>query len=169
VGIAAVQMSRAYGMRVLATGGSERGRQLVRDQGVHEVFDHHAEGYLHDILAATEGRGVDVILEMAAHLNLAKDLGLLARNGRVVVIGNRAPVEINARMLMATDGAILGMLYTGLPDKVRTSIHAAIAAGLANGSLQPVVGQELPLREAPRAHELLLAGGGAHGKMVLKP
>jgi NADPH2:quinone reductase len=169
VGIAAVQLSLAYGMRTLATGGTARGRQLVADQGVRDVFDHRADGYLDDIMAATGGRGVDVVLEMAAHLNLAKDLGLLARDGRVVVIGNRAPIEINARLLMATDSAILGMLYTGLPDRVRASIHAAIAAGLANGSLRPVVGQELPLAEAARAHELLLAGGGAHGKVVLTP
>jgi NADPH2:quinone reductase len=168
VGIAAVQISLAYGMRVLATGGSERGRQLVREQGVGDVFDHTAPGYLDDIMAATGGRGVDVVLEMAAHLNLAKDLALLARDGRVVVIGNRGPIEINARLLMATDGAIVGMLYTGLPDRVRLSIHAAIAAGLANGTLRPVVGRELPLAEASHAHEMIMAGGGAYGKVVLR-
>jgi NADPH2:quinone reductase len=168
VGIAAVQISLAYGMRVLATGGSERGRQLVGEQGVGEVFDHTAPGYLDDIMAATGGRGVDVVLEMAAHLNLANDLALLAREGRVIVIGNRGPIEINARLLMGTDGAILGMLYTGLPDRVRMSIHAAIAAGLANGTLRPVVGHELPLAEASHAHEMVMAGGGAYGKLVLR-
>ena len=104
VGIAAVQTARAYGMRVIATGGTERGRQLLLEQGVRDVLDHTAPDYLNDLMALTDGRGVDVILEMAAHLNLARDLGVLARDGRIVVIGNRGPIEINARQLMDGTG-----------------------------------------------------------------
>ena len=167
VGMAAVQLARAHGMRVIATGGSEGGRQLLRDQGVRDILDHSAPDYLDDLMRLTDGRGVDVILEMAAHINLAKDLGVLARGGRVVVIGNRGPIEINARPLMGCDGAILGMLYTGLPDAVRKPIHAALVAGLANGTLEPVVDRELPLADAARAHEMVMGPGGRKGKVVL--
>lgn len=170
VGIAATQIAHALGMRVIATGGSDRGRELVRAQGVDadDIFDHTQAGYLDRLMARTGGRGVDVILEMAAHINLAGDLGLLARNGRVVVIGNRGPIEINARMAMARDAAILGMtLFNAMPEDLRR-IHSALVAGLANGTLRPVVGRELPLAQAAEAHRAVIEDK-AFGKIVLLP
>ena len=77
---AAVQIGKMHGMRVLATGGSERGIEVVRENGADAIFNHREDGYLQAISAATGGQGVDIILEMAAHLNLDKDLGLLARH-----------------------------------------------------------------------------------------
>jgi NADPH2:quinone reductase len=166
VGLAAVQMCRAYGLRALGTGGTARGLEAAAAQGASAVFNHRVAGYLDEILKATGGRGVDVILEMAAHLNLDKDLGLLAPHGRVVVIGNRGRVEIDARQTMGRDAAILGMLLFNTGEADLASIHAALVAGLANGSLAPVIGQEMPLAEAPRAHEALMQDG-ALGKIVL--
>ena len=110
VGTAAVQLARARGLRVLGTAGTDRGRELVREQGAHEVFDHRAPDYLAQILEATSGRGVDVILEMLANVNLGKDLTILAPRGRVVVIGNRGRVEIDARDTMSRDADIRGMV-----------------------------------------------------------
>ena len=88
VGIAAVQLACAHSLKVLGTAGTEAGRQLVMQQGAQQVFDHGAADYLGKILQATGNRGVDVILEMLANQNLAKDLTLLAPGGRVVVIGS---------------------------------------------------------------------------------
>jgi NADPH2:quinone reductase len=167
VGIAAIQIGRAMGLRVLATAGTERGRDLVLQQGAHLAFDHRAPDYLTRILAATGGRGVDVIIEMLANVNLDKDLGLLARNGRVVVVGNRGRVEIDARQTMGRDAAILGMTLMNATPEDRVRIHAALDAGLANGSLTPVVGREFPLAEAAAAHEAVMEAG-AHGKIVLR-
>jgi NADPH:quinone reductase len=166
VGLAAVQLGVAHGMHVLGTGGSERGLALVREQGAHAVFNHRAAGYLDGIMRATGGRGVDLVLEMAAHLNLDKDLGLLAPHGRIVVIGNRGRVEIDARQSMARDAAILGMLLANTGEADLASIHAGLVAGLANGSLEPVVNREFRLAEAPAAHELVMQDG-ALGKIVL--
>ena len=166
VGLAAVQMCKMHGIRVLGTGGSERGIEVVRAQGADGVFNHREDGYPEAIMAATGGRGVDVVLEMAAHLNLDRDLSLLARDGRVVVIGNRGRVEIDARQTMARDAAIFGMtLFNSSPAEL-AGIHAALGAGLACGALNPVVGREMPLSEAPRAHEAVLEPG-ALGKIVL--
>jgi NADPH2:quinone reductase len=166
VGIAAVQIAKAHGLTVIGTGGTERGLELVREQGADVVVNHREPGYLDDILRATGGRGVDLVLEMAAHVNLDKDLGLLAPRGRVVVIGNRGRVEIDARQTMGRDAAILGLtLFNAAPSEL-AAIHAAIVAGLANGSLVPVVGREMPLQEAPRAHEAVMEAG-ALGKIVL--
>jgi len=167
VGTAAVQLARAHGLRVLGTAGTERGRDLVREQGADEVFDHRASDYLAAIVKVTAGRGVDVILEMAAHLNLGKDLTILAPRGRVVVIGNRGRVEIDARETMSRDADIRGMVLPNTPADELASIHVALVAGLADGSLHPVIGRELALAEAPEAHRAVLEPG-AFGKIVLK-
>ncbi len=168
VGIAAVQLAGAHGMTIIGTAGSERGRTLVREHGAHHVLDHSTPDYLARVAELTDGRGVDVILEMLANVNLQKDLDIIARFGRIVVIGNRGTIEINARGTMTRDAVIIGLaLPNATPEEV-ASIHAALGAGLANGTLRPVVGQELPLKEAARAHEAVLAPG-AYGKIVLIP
>ena len=168
VGIAAVQIAHAHGMRVIATGGTDEGRDLVRAQGADVVVNHRDAGYLDAIRQATGGRGADVILEMAAHLNLDKDLTLLAPRGRVVVIGNRGRVEIDARQAMGRDAAILGMTLFNATDQDLVSIHAALVAGLENGTLNPVIAREMPLADAARAHEAVMQPG-ARGKIVLVP
>ncbi len=168
VGVAAVQIARAAGMTVIGTAGSERGRRLVAEQGAHQVLDHQAPGYLDLIPEITHGHGVDVILEMLANVNLAKDLGLLAKGGRVVVVGSRGKIEIEPRMVMGSDGAILGMTLMNVSQTELAAIHRALVAGLENGSLHPVIGQEIPLAEAPRAHRAVMEPG-AYGKIVLLP
>jgi NADPH2:quinone reductase len=165
-GIAAVQIARARGLTVIGTGGTERGIALVREQGAALVVNHTEPKYLDAVLRATDGRGVDVVLEVAAHINLDRDLSVLAPRGRVVVIGNRGRVEIDPRQAMGRDAAILGMTLFNAPPAELAAIHAALIAGLANGSLNPVVGREVPLSEAARAHEAILEPG-ALGKIVL--
>jgi len=168
VGVAAVQLARAAGMKVIGTGGTERGRELVAVQGAHHVLDHRSQGYLDELLKLTGGRGVDVILEMLANVNLAKDLSVLALKGRVVVIGNRGNIEINPREIMRRDAAVLGLILWNAGRPELESIHAGIVAGLENGSLRPAVGRELPLADAPQAHRAVMEPG-AFGKTVLVP
>ena len=166
VGIPCVQLARAHGLMVIGTAGTERGRQLVTAEGAHHALDHTKPDYLAEVMALTEGRGVDLVMEMLANINLDRDLGVLALRGRVVVIGNRGTVEINARQAMMRDAAILGMVLWNTPEREMASIHAAIGAGLASGTLRPVVGQEIRLAEAARAHEAVMSSG-ARGKIVL--
>lgn len=168
VGIATVQLARAAGLTVIGTGGTEEGRQLVAREGAHHVLDHRAENYLSELTALTEGRGVDVIVEMLANVNLDRDLGVLARFGRVVVVGNRGRVEIDPRQAMGRDASIHGMTAFNISPEERASIHAALRAGLESGTLRPVVRVELPLAEAARAHEEVMKSG-AFGKIVLVP
>jgi NADPH2:quinone reductase len=168
VGIAAVQLAVAHGLTVVGTAGSERGLRLVAEQGAPHVVDHTRAGYLDAVRAATGGRGPDVILEMLANVNLAADLDVVARFGRIVVIGNRGTIEINPRAAMTKDSAIFGVALWNAPAPEIASIHAALGAGLGNRTLRPVVGEELPLGEAARAHVRVLEPG-AHGKIVLVP
>ncbi len=173
VGTAAVQLARAAGLTVIGTGGTERGRQLVLNQGAHHVLDHTVDGYLDQVVELTNGRGVDLIMEMLANVNLGNDLNALARGGRVVVIGNRGTnnqgtVEIGPRTIMSRDADILGMSLANASEEERLGMHAAIVAGLANGSLQPVIGQEFPLADAAKAHHAVIENR-AYGKIVLIP
>ncbi len=168
VGIAGVQIARAMGFTVFGTAGTEKGLELVRREGAHSAFDHSKSGYLEQIVKASGGRGVDLILEMLANVNLGQDLKLLAPQGRVVVIGSRGDVTISPRDLMTRRGSILAFTLWGVTEAEEKEIHAAIIAGMENGTLRPVVGKELPLADASRAHKEVLEPG-AYGKIVLVP
>src|SRR5438045_7516136 len=109
VGTATVQLARARGLRVFGTAGSDEGRKLAREQGAHEVFDHRAPDHFEHVMKATGGRGVDVIVEMLANVNLGRDLTILAKRGRVVIIGSRGRVEIDPRDAMQRDADVRGM------------------------------------------------------------
>jgi NADPH2:quinone reductase len=168
VGVAAVQIARALGLIVLGTAGTQPGLDLARREGAHQVFDHRQPGYLDAILAATGGRGVDVILEMLANVNLGADLKLLAANGRVIVIGSRGDVTITPRDLMRRRASIRAFTLWDTTATEEREIHTALVAGLENGTLRPIVGKELPLAQAAQAHKDVLAPG-AFGKIVLIP
>jgi NADPH:quinone reductase len=167
VGSAAIQIGRALGMRVIGSAGTDKGLEMVSSQGAI-ALNHHDPGFAQQISSATDGRGPDVILEMLANVNLAKDLTMIARRGRIVVIGNRGTIEINPRDAMAKGAAILGMLLLNTTAEETFRIGAALAAGLENGTLTPIVGRELPLSDAVQAHDAVLAPG-ALGKIVLIP
>ncbi len=166
VGTAAVQIARAMGLIVLGTAGTAKGLELAKREGAHQVFDHRKAGYQEEILQATGNRGVDIILEMLANVNLSHDTKLLANNGRVVVIGNRGEVTINARELMMRRASIRAFTLWDIMPTEEADIHAGLIAGLENGTLRPVVGKELPLAEAARAHKEILEPGSV-GKIVL--
>jgi len=166
VGTAAVQIARAHGLEVFGTGGTKEGRHLVKECGAHTVLDHRAPDYLERLMELTHGDGVDIILEMLANENLGKDLTVLARRGRVVVIGSRGTVEINPRDAMARDASIVGMVLLTANAVELAATHHAIYAGLENGSLAPVVAAELSLDAAPDAHRRVMEPG-ARGNLVL--
>jgi NADPH2:quinone reductase len=166
VGSAAVQLARATGVTVIGTGGTEEGRRRVADLGAHHVLDHGAPDYLSKVREITGGRGVDVILEMLANVNLVKDFEALARYGRIVVIGSRGTLEFEPRLTMRIDASILGMSLVNAPAEDLRRAYAAIGAGLDNGSLRPLVGREFLLADAAHAHAAVMHPGTA-GKIVL--
>jgi NADPH:quinone reductase len=166
VGVAALQIASAMGLKVLGTAGTPKGLKLAKREGANQVFDHHKAGYQEEILQATDNRGVDIILEMLANVNLPYDTKLLASNGRVIVIGSRGEVTINPRELMGRRASIRALTLLAITPAEEADIHAGLFAGLENGTLRPVVGKVLPLAEAARAHKEILEAGAA-GKIVL--
>jgi NADPH:quinone reductase len=170
VGIAAVQIARAAGLRVIGTASSEKGRELVKKEGAQEALDHNDPNHFARVLELSGGKGADIVIEMLANVNLANDLKILAPQGRVVVVGSRGDVQITPRDLMSRHGAILGVMLWGVPPAQLARIQAALAAGFDNGTLRPVVGAEYPLAESVRAHkEVMDHSGGSLGKIVLLP
>jgi NADPH:quinone reductase len=168
VGVAAVQMARAHGATVIGTAGTDEGLRLVKEQGAHHVLNHRDADYLQRIAPLTGGHGVDIVLEMLANVNLDKDLDAVAMHGRIVVIGNRGRIEIDPRKSMGKDASILGMTLFNATREEFHQIHAGITAGLENGALRPVIGKEMPLADAAKAHVAVMQSG-AFGKIVVMP
>lgn len=167
VGVAAVQFARSSGMYVLGTAGTPEGVEIIKKAGAHKTFNHRSANYMKDIKEATEAKGIDVIIENASHINLGKDLPLLARGGRVCVVGSRGQVEINPRDTMSREASISGVMLFNSTEKEFEESYAAIWAGMEAGWLKPIVGKEFTLEDACKAHADIISGGGALGKTVL--
>jgi NADPH2:quinone reductase len=168
VGTAAVQLARAAGMIVVGTSSTEAGRRYVLEQGAHHSADHQITERKKDVDALTDGKGFDLILEFLADKNLASDLASVARNGRIVVIGSRGKIEIEPRETMSRESEIIGLMLNGATEREHRAIYSALTASLEDGILRPVIGMEIPLAEAARAHREIMEGE-SHGKIVLIP
>jgi NADPH2:quinone reductase len=167
VGTAAIQLARAAGLTVIATAGSATGLALVTALGAHHAIDHTQPDYRSAIKAAAPG-GPDVVIEMLANVNLAHDAELLAARGRIVVVGSRGSLDFTPRLLMAKEASVVGMMLPNMTADEWRTVSVGVQAALADGTLKPVVSRELPLADAPQAHEAVMQRGAA-GKIVLTP
>ena len=168
VGSAAIQWATNAGLTVIGSASSDEGKQLVREEGADHVVDHSDEGHLAQVREISGGRGVDIIIEMLANVNLEKDFDALAMFGRITVVGNRGSLQFTPRLAMTKDATIYGMSLFNAPPDAMDEIHGAIYDGLSAGYLRPPVSKEFPLADAPRAHHEIIEGK-ALGKMVLVP
>jgi len=166
VGLAAIQLARAAGMVVIGSGGTEQGVALALEHGAHHMIDHRDPNHLEQVRDLNGGRGVDVIIELLANVNLGNDLKFLDMGGRVVVIGSRGTVEIDPRDAMSREASILGTLLFNASDRELASIHSALVAGLDNRTLRPVISREMPLADAALAHKAVMEPHTL-GKIVL--
>ncbi len=168
VGTAAIQLAKRAGLRVIGSGGTDRGRELILAEGADHAVDHNTESYVDEVRELTQGNGPELILEMLANVNLATDLDLVAKYGRIIVIGNRGEVTINPRMTMMKELDIRGLAMFNASRPQMEAITADLLSGLADGSLKPVIGREMPLADAAESHRAVLEPG-AYGKIVLVP
>ncbi|XP_006775970.1 PREDICTED: quinone oxidoreductase [Myotis davidii] len=167
VGLAACQIARAYGLKVLGTAGTEEGKNIVLRNGAHEVFNHREVNYIDKIKKSVGEKGIDIIIEMLANVNLSNDLNLLSYGGRVIIVGSRGPIEINPRDTMAKEASIIGVaLFSSTKEEFR-QFAAALQAGMEVGWLKPVIGSQYPLEKVVQAHENIIHSSGATGKMIL--
>ncbi|KFP30099.1 Quinone oxidoreductase, partial [Colius striatus] len=167
VGIAACQIARACGLKVLGTAGTEEGMSRVLRNGAHQVFNHREANYIDKIKEYTGMKGVDIIIEMLSNVNLATDLQLLAYAGRVMVVGCRGPIEINPRDTMSKESSIIGVSLFLATEEEHRECATTVLDGVEAGWLKPAVGSEYPLEKVAKAHEDIIHCSGAQGKMVL--
>ncbi|MEO6588999.1 MAG: NADPH:quinone reductase [Pyrinomonadaceae bacterium] len=167
VGIAAIQWAKHAGLKIIGTASSEDGQKLVKEQGADFVFDHSKENYFDEIKEATGGKGVELILEMLANVNLVNDFDLLKVFGRITIIGNRGSLDFNPRLVMGKDASIFGMSLFNAPEDGMNEIYKAIYDGLSKGFLNPIVGKIFDLKDADKAHHAVMEEK-AFGKIVLK-
>lgn len=168
VGTAAIQLACRAGLKVIGSAGTARGLDLVRHEGADHAVDHTKPSYMAEVRSLTGGTGPELILEMLANVNLAADMDLAAKYGRIIVIGNRGEITITPRVAMMKELDIRGIaLWNATPAQMQP-IMADILAGVAEGALRPVIGREMPLADAAAAHVAVLQPG-AHGKLVLVP
>jgi NADPH2:quinone reductase len=166
VGLAAVELAATSGVTVIGTASKPQGRERVRAAGADHVLNHTEAGYLKKVMDLTDGRGVNLIVEMAAGTNLTADVTLLAPGGRVVVVGSRGEVAVDPRYLMKAEADIRATAIWNMTTDDFTEAYAAIQAALANSAIHPFIGHTLPLTAAQHAHDLLEQN--AHeGKVVL--
>jgi len=172
VGTAAIQLGAAAGATVLVTAGSPDRCQRCLELGAARAFDHRGLDLAAAVLKATEGRGVDLVLDCIGAPYLEHHLRLLAVDGRLVVIGlmGGARSEIDLARVLSRRLSILGSTLRSRSDDFKGRTIAALldrfGMAIVDGSLRPVVDRALPLERVAEAHRLL-AAGEIFGKLVL--
>ena len=168
VGSSAIQLAKRAGLTVIGSAGTSQGLKLVRAEGADAAVNHSEEGYMNEVRHRTHGKGPELILEMLANVNLAADMDLAAKYGRIMVIGNRGEISVNPRVAMMKELDIRGVALWNATAVQMKPIVLDILAGVAEGLLRPVIGREMRLSEAAAAHIAVLERG-IGGKIVLIP
>jgi putative PIG3 family NAD(P)H quinone oxidoreductase len=174
VGTIALQLAHALGARVATTAGGPERVARCRDLGADIAIDHRSEDFVAVLKEATEGRGVDVVLDVLGAGYLERNVQVLGTDGRLVVIGlqrgRRGEIDLGA--MLAKRLSLFGTTLRSRPRDQKAAIVAEVAAHawplLGDGRLRPVVHARLPLADAARAHELL-ESGAVFGKVLLTP
>ncbi|VDO32565.1 unnamed protein product [Haemonchus placei] len=166
VGIAAVQMAAEYGATVVGTASTAEGMDLVKHNGAHDVFNHSSRGYTNEIIKKYP-EGFDLIVEMAAHLNLRHDLDLLARKGKVAVVGSRGDIKIDPRAFMMKETSVFGLALanTTPADWEESSLH--IHKLFDSSHFRPIIDRVYKLDDIVTAHKDVMTARGARGKLIL--
>lgn len=173
VGSAAVEIAHALGARVFATANAERRPDVLR-LGAEAVFDYRSEDFEQGTREATQGRGVDVIVDFVGGDYLARNLRSLAPGGRLVqvgLLGGQDRAEIPLGLLLHHHLRLIGTVMKSRSGEEKRAMVRRFAEGalplFADGQLKPIVGKVFPLAEAADAHRAMEAGGG-FGKIVLQ-
>ena len=172
IGTTAIQLARAFGARVLATAGNAEKCAACRRLGAQRAVNYKEEDFVAVAKEITEGRGVDVILDMVAGSYISRDLECLARKGRLVLIaflgGTKADVDFRPvlqRWLTIT-GSTLRPRSIEEKGRIAHALKEQVWPLLESGEVAPVIHATVPLAEAAEAHRLLESGTHI-GKVVL--
>ena len=171
IGAMAIQVAHALGARVLTTAGSPAKLERCRELGADVVINYREEDFV-AIAKAEEHGGVDVILDHMGAAYLPRNVDALAVEGRLVVIGlmGGAKGELDLGALLGKRGAVIATSLRGRPAEAKARIVASTAEHVwplvADGSVRPIVHEQIPLADVARAHQLMEDSGHV-GKIVL--
>lgn len=173
VGHIAIQALSALGYRVIATCGSDDKLLAARRFGAFAAISYRAEDLAGQVLAATDGAGVDALLDMSAGAHLEADMQMMAPGGRIAHLspGRGAVLAVPLRTLMARRIAITGSLLRPLPLALKAGVAAMLrrdAVPLLGRSVRPHIAATFPLDQAAQAHAMMEAGRHI-GKILLRP
>ena len=165
VGHVAVQLAAAGGADVVATAGSDEARERVRELGADVALDYHSDSLAEEVAAATDGEGVDVVLDHMLEEYLGVDLEVAAQGGRIVTITGDVPATSGAA-LRNKELTLRGMSMGNRPD--RRHVLGRLAHLMERGQLTAVVERTYDFEDVPEAHRDVMAGGYV-GKLVVAP
>ena len=171
VGVAAIQLAKVAGARVLTTVGSQEKADRIRTLGADAAINYRTQDFVAEVRKVTEGKGVDVIIENVATDNFAKDFAAIRLNGRIVLIGTGTGKSVDATFgiygALMNDVTIYGMSLINAGAAI-PQMATALTTLFAAGKIKAIVSRSYPLSEAPQALADLVAGR-VFGKLVLTP
>jgi putative PIG3 family NAD(P)H quinone oxidoreductase len=172
IGTMAIQLALQVGARVAVTAGSPAKLKRCAALGAEILVNYHEEDFVDAVRAATDGHGADVVLDNMGASYLARNLQVLAFNGRIAVIGMQGGVktELNINDLMAKRGALIATSLRARPAAEKAAIVASVVENVwplvDSGAVHPVIHERLPLAKAADAHRLMTESSHI-GKILL--
>ena len=173
IGTMAIQLGRAFGAQVIATAGSDDKAAFCREVGADAAVNYTTQDFVEAARAFTDGRGVDVVLDIVGGAYIARDLDALATGGRILCIAtrDRTPASVDMGLLMRKRASLIGTTLRARPLPERVAIIAAVRervwALLAEGHIHPVIDSVFPLEDAPAAHRRM-ESSSHRGKILLR-
>ena len=172
IGTFAIQLAHALGVRVLTTGGTAEKLAFCADLGADVTIDYHEQDFVEVVREATDGRGVDVILDNMGASYLARNVNALADGGRLVIIGMQggAKAELDIGRLLPKRGSVIATALRSRSPAAKAAICASVVEHVwplvAAGSVRPIVDCTMALEDVVAAHQRM--GDGSHtGKILL--
>ena len=172
IGVTAIQVAKAAGATVIATAGSDDKCAACLRLGADHAINYRQSDFVDEVQRITEGRGVDVILDMVAGDYVARELKCLAEDGRLVIIAVQGGVQaqIDAGMVLRRRLTITGSTLRPRPvafkAAIAQSLRATVWPWLESGAIKPVIHQVFPAQQAAAAHALMESNQHI-GKLVL--
>lgn len=171
IGTFAIQWASAIGARVITTAGSATKTRAGLDMGAEVAIDYRNEDFVAATLAATNGVGVDAILDVVGSDYLGRNIECLAPDGHLVIIGgSTAPAPLDLGLLMSKRASVTATMLRARPAHQKAEIIAGVTRDVlplfTSGAIRVVVDTVLPMSEAARAHQLLESRGTV-GKVIL--
>jgi NADPH2:quinone reductase len=158
IGVAAIQLAVALGHTVFATAGSAEKCRFCESLGAKRAIDYKSEDFVAEIGKATDGRGVDVVLDMVGGSYVPRNLQVLATEGRLVMIATQggAKGEIDVLRIMQQRLVVTGSTLRPRPAAFKRAIRDQLLAKvwplIAAGRIRPIVDSVFALAQAPQAH-----------------